>query len=166
MKQPRVARSIPHCSARTRNSHFLAYIPSWWKNRPVQSDEGGGCTPTPFTIFTITYKVVVYAPVKRADTPPVSTLLLYVLCGYTLQVHQPSLWTYHFVEVSGPNLESPQTRGFCMDFLNHREGGMVFFQVFLLSPLQCTVINWRNCERLLEFEEMENSSQRCRDDCE
>ncbi len=25
-----------------------------------------------------------------------------------------------------------------MDFLNHREGGMVFYQVFLLSPLQCT----------------------------
>jgi hypothetical protein len=27
-----------------------------------------------------------------------------------------------------------------MDFLNHREEGMVFYQVFLLSPLQCTVI--------------------------
>jgi hypothetical protein len=27
-----------------------------------------------------------------------------------------------------------------MDFLNHREGGMVFYQVFLHSPLQCTVI--------------------------
>jgi hypothetical protein len=27
-----------------------------------------------------------------------------------------------------------------MDFLNHREGGVVFFyQVFLLSPLQSTV---------------------------
>jgi hypothetical protein len=26
-----------------------------------------------------------------------------------------------------------------MDFLNRREGGMVFYQVFLLSPLQCTV---------------------------
>jgi hypothetical protein len=26
-----------------------------------------------------------------------------------------------------------------MDFLNHRKGGMVFYQVFLLSPLQCTV---------------------------
>ena len=26
-----------------------------------------------------------------------------------------------------------------MDFLNHREGGMVFYQDFLLSPLQCTV---------------------------
>jgi hypothetical protein len=25
---------------------------------------------------------------------------------------------------------------FCMDFLNHREGGMVFYQVFLLSPFQ------------------------------
>jgi hypothetical protein len=26
-----------------------------------------------------------------------------------------------------------------MDLLNHVEGGMVFYLVFLLSPLQCTV---------------------------
>jgi hypothetical protein len=26
-----------------------------------------------------------------------------------------------------------------MDFLNHREGDMVYYLVFLLSPLQCTV---------------------------
>jgi hypothetical protein len=26
-----------------------------------------------------------------------------------------------------------------MDFLNNGEGGMVFYQVFLLSPLQCAV---------------------------
>ncbi len=26
-----------------------------------------------------------------------------------------------------------------MDFLNHREGGVIFYQIFLLSPLQCTV---------------------------
>jgi hypothetical protein len=26
-----------------------------------------------------------------------------------------------------------------MDFFNNREGGMVFYQVFLLSPIQCTV---------------------------
>jgi hypothetical protein len=26
-----------------------------------------------------------------------------------------------------------------MDFLNDREEGMVFYQVFLLSPLQCAV---------------------------
>jgi hypothetical protein len=27
-----------------------------------------------------------------------------------------------------------------MDFLNHGEGEMVFCQVFLCSPLQCTVV--------------------------
>jgi hypothetical protein len=27
---------------------------------------------------------------------------------------------------------------FCLDFLNHREEGLVFYPVFLLSPLQCT----------------------------
>jgi hypothetical protein len=26
-----------------------------------------------------------------------------------------------------------------MDFLNHGQGGMVFYQVFLPPPLQCTV---------------------------
>ncbi len=41
-----------------------------------------------------------------------------------------------FHEVSGHNLESSQTWGFCMDFLNHWERGVVFYQVFLLSPLQ------------------------------
>ncbi len=41
-----------------------------------------------------------------------------------------------------------------MDFLNHREGGVVFSQVFLLSPLQCGVTNCRNCKRLREFEEI------------
>jgi hypothetical protein len=35
----------------------------------AQPGEGGGCTPTPpFTLFTITYKVAVYAPAERADT--------------------------------------------------------------------------------------------------
>jgi hypothetical protein len=40
------------------------------------------------------------------------------------------------VEVFGHDLASFQNLGFCMDFLNHREGGMVFYQVFFLSPLQ------------------------------
>ncbi len=46
---------------------------------------------------------------------------------------------FNLVELSEHNLESSQTSGFCTDFLNHREGGMVFYQVFLLSHLQCTV---------------------------
>jgi hypothetical protein len=51
-----------------------------------------------------------------------------------VQVHdqKPNSWMYNHVEVSGHN----QTLGFCMDFLSHGEGGMVFYQVFLLSPLQ------------------------------
>jgi hypothetical protein len=35
-----------------------------------------------------------------------------------------------------------------MDFLNHRKGGMVFYQVFLLHL-------YRNCKRLRDFEEIE-----------
>ncbi len=47
--------------------------------------EGGGCTPTSFTLVTLTYKVAVqYASAERADTLnlySISSLLLYVLCG-------------------------------------------------------------------------------------
>ena len=47
--------------------------PGWWV---------GGARPPPFTISTIRYRVVVYAPAERADTlPPISLLPLYVLCG-------------------------------------------------------------------------------------
>jgi hypothetical protein len=50
-----------------------------------------------------------------------------------------------------------------MDFLNHGEGGTVFYQIFLLSSLQCTVIElYRNCKRLREFEAIEISRQSCR----
>ncbi len=61
--------------------------------------------------------------------------------AFLLCVLKPISCKYNFVEVSGHNLESShsQTWGFCMDFLNHREGQMLFYQVFLLSPLQCTV---------------------------
>ncbi len=45
-----------------------------------------------------------------------------------------------FLDVKVPvhNLESSQTWGFFMDFLNHREGGLALYQVLLLSPLQFT----------------------------
>ncbi len=42
---------------------------------------------------------------------------------------KPNSGTYNFVEVSGHNLESSQTWDFCI----------VFYQVFLLFPLQCAV---------------------------
>jgi hypothetical protein len=43
-----------------------------------------------------------------------------------------------------------------MDFLNNREGGVVFYQDFFLSSSsQCTVTHYRNCKRLREFEEIE-----------
>ncbi len=36
----------------------------------AQAGAGGGCMPTSFhsTVFTITYKVAVYAPAEREDT--------------------------------------------------------------------------------------------------
>jgi hypothetical protein len=55
-----------------------------------------------------------------------------------------------------------------MDFLNHKERGVFFYQVFLLSPLQCTctLMHCRNCKRLREFEEIEISRQSCGGDFE
>ncbi len=54
-----------------------------------------------------------------------------------------------------------------MDFSNHGKGGLVFDQVFLLSPLQCTVTELcRNCKWLRQFEEREISRQSCRGNCE
>jgi hypothetical protein len=50
---------------------------------------------------------------------------------------------YNPVEVSGHNLESSQTRGFCMDFLKPWFSIRFFF---------------RNCKRLREFEEIDVTS--------
>jgi hypothetical protein len=65
----------------------------------------------------------------------------------TAKVKTPS---YNFVEVSGHNLDSTQTWGFCGDFLNRKEGGMVYYQFFLLSPLHCTLYS----NELLELQEV------------
>ncbi len=46
-----------------------------------------------------------------------------------------------------------RVRRIWMNFLNHREGGVVFYQLFLLSPFQCTV-TVRNRKNLCEFEEI------------
>ncbi len=44
----------------------------------------GGCAPSsPSTIFTIKYKVAVYAPAERADTLPLFHVYSYVVCGHT-----------------------------------------------------------------------------------
>jgi hypothetical protein len=51
------------------------------KIRPELVKVGGARQP-PFTISTITYEVLMYAPAERADiTPPISTLPLYLICG-------------------------------------------------------------------------------------
>jgi hypothetical protein len=57
-----------------------------------------------------------------------------------VSVLKPNSWTNNFVEVFGPNLESSQTWGLCIDFVKHRERGMVFYQIFLLSTSQYS--NW------------------------
>jgi hypothetical protein len=63
------------------------------------------------------------------------------------RIQKPNSWTDNFVEVSGNNLESSQTWGFCMDFLNHREEGTVFLSGF--PPFSFTVVETaRGCVSL------------------
>jgi hypothetical protein len=70
----------------------------------AQAGEGGVARPPPFTIFTVTYKVAVYDPTKRADTLPVFHLYPYVLCASiqhgplrTLQTHHLTiLWQQNY----------------------------------------------------------------------
>jgi hypothetical protein len=52
--------------------------------KSAQAGEGGGVRAYPFTMSTITYKIVVYAPAEWADTHPISTLSLYVLCVFDI----------------------------------------------------------------------------------
>jgi len=85
-----------------------------------------------------------YCPVKPESFNIIwiSVVHMYtVYCTDTwwVQLPKPNSWMYNFVEVSGHNLENSQAWGCCMDFLNHRKEGTVFYQVFLLSSLQCTV---------------------------
>jgi hypothetical protein len=54
------------------------------------------------------------------------------------RVQKPNSWTYNFVEVSGHNLESSRTWGFCLDFLNQRKGIWIStrFSSFLIYSVQ------------------------------
>ncbi len=66
----------------TGNGHFLAYIP--WVNLAQPSTGGGGARHPPFTLSTISNKVVVYAPAKRAGILLLFLLYPFLLCGWIL----------------------------------------------------------------------------------
>jgi hypothetical protein len=49
-----------------------------------------------------------------------------------------------------------------MDFINHREGGMFFYPVFLLSRLQCIVIALeivRGCVSLKKYKSQSKAAE-------
>jgi hypothetical protein len=48
----------------------------------------GGARPSPFTLFTITYKVAVYAPAERADILPLFLLYPYMYSVVHSEVRQ------------------------------------------------------------------------------
>ncbi len=73
-------------STQSGNDSFLAYRLSWWKNQPWLVRMGDAC-PSPCTISTISYKVVVYAPAESADTLPI-----FLLYPYMYSVFRTSYW--------------------------------------------------------------------------
>ncbi len=62
---------------------LLSGLHSVMRVKSVLAGEGGGARPPPLITFTLTSKVAVYAPAEWACryTDPVSSLLIYVLCG-------------------------------------------------------------------------------------
>ncbi len=83
--------------------------------------------------------VIVCTQISYASSGPMLTITSHPSFDNKDTVLKPNSLTYNFVEVSTHNLETSQTWGFCMDFLNHKEEIWIFYQVFLLSPLQSTV---------------------------
>jgi hypothetical protein len=59
--------------------------------KSVLARDGGG---PPFTISTITYKIVVYAPAVWADTNPISTLSLYGVFSFVKPLQTDSNYQY------------------------------------------------------------------------
>jgi hypothetical protein len=53
-----------------------------------------------------------------------------------------------------------------MDLLNHRKGGMLFYQVFLLSPLQSQYRTEEIVRGCVSLKKNKSQSRRCRGDCE
>jgi hypothetical protein len=93
----------------------LSGIHSLMTEKLAQAGEGEGCTPTSvhYTLFTITYKVAMYATAGRADILPLFHIYPYALCGLSLHpvsdaklklsVHTyarqiPSLYRYSTIE--------------------------------------------------------------------
>ncbi len=56
----------------------LSGVHSIMMEKLAQPGEGGGCTPTPYTLSTITYEVVVDAPAESADALPFFLLYAYM----------------------------------------------------------------------------------------
>jgi hypothetical protein len=76
----------------TQNTHRVVATAAFWRTfhhvgKLAQAGKGGGCTPTPFhyTVFAITYKVVVHSPAERTDT--LSLFLLYTPMYFVVLNH-------------------------------------------------------------------------------
>ncbi len=101
-------------NTRNGNGHFLAYIPSWWKNLPRLAGKGVGLRyHPPFTISTITCKVVVHAPAERAETPPYfystpicTPLPIRLLYLRMYGLRMPNEYTYTVVQLKQPSFPS------------------------------------------------------------
>ncbi len=108
-----------------------------------------GCRYSGRGRLTVCTLAVSYNPFKQLG------IFLTVSDTCALAEQKPNSWTFNFIEVSGHNLESSQTYGFCMDFWNHREGVWISIR---FPPFSFT----GTVGGLREFEEIEISRQSCR----
>ncbi len=67
----------PH-STQSGNGQFFDEHSIMMEKLAQAGEGGGGARPPPFTISTITYKVVVYATAERAETLPLFLLYPYM----------------------------------------------------------------------------------------
>ncbi len=94
--------------------HFLAYIPSWWKNQPSLVRVGGALHAPPHSIYHHVQRCGVRSSWKGRHTPPISTLPLYVLCGYASSPppHPPTFYLSSAVLAVHRILHSQYARSF------------------------------------------------------
>ncbi len=83
----------------------LSRVYSNMMEKLAQAGERGGARPPPFTVPSITYKVVVYAPAERADALP-----LFLLYPFMYSVFPPVVLI--------PGRKKPYSSAFLFLFIN------------------------------------------------
>jgi hypothetical protein len=112
----------------------LSGVHSIMMEKLVQPGEGGGARPPPFTISTITHKVVVYFPAEGEDTLP---LFLFYPYMYDVNSIIPSLPPHVLCAANIPHLY-PQYVLYCMSLQHYMQ--LYVHVLFLCVPVPSTIL--------------------------